>query len=122
MPVKKTELEAREDRKRKSALYDHPSTRKAVAERDAGPTKGDAVRRKHAIEDGEFGSVLRKESHSLAHRQKMESDKHYETSLARPVEMEKRHDKERAEQKRDHDARRSEITARHRRELAAVEG
>jgi hypothetical protein len=120
MTVKKTPLEIREDRKRKSALYDHPSTRKALAERDAGRTKGDEVRKRVAAEKGAFGRTAHKESVQLTHRQKMERDRHEETSPPSPA-MEKRHKAERADQKRDHDARLSEMNARHRRELAEVE-
>jgi hypothetical protein len=121
MTVRRTALEEREDRKLKDAMYHHESTRRHAAEKNAGRTKGDDVRRRHAVESGELGSALYKERHSLTHRHKMEHDKHYETSRARPIEMEKRHDKELADQKRDHDARRSAMTARHRRELDAVE-
>jgi hypothetical protein len=120
MTVKKTELQLREDRKRKSALYDHPSTRKALAERDAGRTKGDEVRKRIAEEKGAFGHAVHKESVQLTHRQRVERERHEETSRPSP-EMKTRHEKELANQERDHAARRSEMNARHRRELAAVE-
>jgi hypothetical protein len=121
MTTTRTELERREDRKMKNAIYNHPSTRRHVAETNAGRTRGDEVRKRHGGEKGALDQALRKESVQLAHRHKMESDKHYETSLARPVEMEKRHEKERDAQKRDHDARRAEMARRHRQELDKVE-
>jgi hypothetical protein len=121
MTIRRTELELREDRKLKSTLYNHPSTRQHIAERDAGRTKGDDTRRKHADEKGALGQKLHKESVELTHRHRMERDRHDAGSVARPIEMEKRHAAELAAMNRDHDGRRREMAKRHRRELDQVE-
>jgi hypothetical protein len=51
----------------------------------------------------------------------MERDRHDAGSVARPIEMEKRHAAELAAMNRDHDGRRREMAKRHRRELDQVE-
>jgi hypothetical protein len=121
MTTRKTDLERREDRKMKSVLYNHQSTRRHIAESNAGPTKGDAVRRRHADEKAELGRALHKESLALTHRHTLERSKHDGVSQSKPIEMEARHKKELADMKRDHDARSREQATRHRRELDLVE-
>jgi hypothetical protein len=114
--VTKTDLERREDRRKKDALYDHPSTRRYVAERDAKPGEGDALRRKHGEETGAMVARQHEEKTALRHKHRMEMDRHNDTSRLRPLEMEKRHKEEVADLDKEHRRERERQAEKHRTE------
>jgi hypothetical protein len=106
MTTRKTALEQREDQRTKRTIYDHPTTEKFRADRDRKPDASDALRRKQGEETGTRQPRQHEERAALRHKHKVEIDRHYQTSRARPLEMEARHEEEVAE-----------MTKRHRREI-----
>jgi hypothetical protein len=106
MTTRKTALEQREDQRTKRTIYDHPTTEKFRADRDREPDASDALRRKQGEETGTRQARQHEERAALRHKHKVEIDRHYQTSRARPLEMEARHEEEVAE-----------MTKRHRREI-----
>jgi hypothetical protein len=122
MPVKVSDIEAREDRWRKNVLYNSSAMREHRAERSATTTEANRVRRRHANERNELGQALRRESVAVTHRHRVAADRHHEVSRAKPVQMEAEHKKELEEIKARHDRKLSKMRDRHRFELDRAEG
>jgi hypothetical protein len=122
MPLKVSDLERREDTRRKNTLYDHPNTRKAIAERDAKQTAADAVRRRHADERGSMHSRHYSESTKMRHEHHIAVERHYVTSRAKPIAMLEAHAKEKRAMDERHEKERRDTRARHREEIDRAEG
>jgi hypothetical protein len=95
MTTKMTDIEVREDRRRKTLLYDHPSTMRERAERNRKPDETDAMRRRHSEQRGELAAKSRQESGDLERQHRAELYRHDSTRAAKPVELLKKHKEER---------------------------
>jgi hypothetical protein len=123
MPIKMSDLDRREDTRRKTLIYNSPAMQAHREERDHKPDASDAMRRKHAEERNEQSARLRKESLALNHRHTVEYDKHRSTNaLVEPTGMIERHKSEREEINQRHGTERGRMAEKHRTESDRLPG